>query len=335
MEEDLTNTGTTETPDSTFETPPGQATDDDTITGDDIEEDGEETSIIDSPSNATGVYNTPRTGGTVGKARTRSPPPSNRSLNRVPYRARDLSQEPSTPRTQTVSDRIESSPFDPPSAYNPSTAQRRNPDPLLHRVLDKNYRVQATPHTGRKEGYQGQKEQRTPATATKRSAAFESSPLDSSPAAPPPQLRSDLFSPAPPSAIKSRAKAQIAPRTPGISVQHTPGQKLTSAGREIFTGNRASQSNLTARTPALWDSDSEEEDDFGGMSPPKTMQFAIPQSRLLQTPAREASRQIVNDLLLTAGAEATDEIEGIGDGEYVEEVSPSVVKRAWEDDDTF
>lgn len=66
------------------------------------------------------------------------------------------------------------------------------------------------------------------------------------------------------------------------------------------------------------------------------MQFAVPQSRLLQTPAREASRRIVEDLLMTAGAEATDEIEGVGDGaQRVEEPSPSVVRRAWEDDDTF
>lgn len=68
------------------------------------------------------------------------------------------------------------------------------------------------------------------------------------------------------------------------------------------------------------------------------MQFHVPQSRLLQTPAREASRKIVEDLLLTAGADATDEIEGNGeDGEgFVEEPSPSVVRRGWEvEDDTF
>lgn len=73
------------------------------------------------------------------------------------------------------------------------------------------------------------------------------------------------------------------------------------------------------------------------MSPPKTMQFHVPQSRLMQTPAREASKRIVEDLLLTAGADATDEIEG-GDGEELDfsEPSPSVVKRAWMDeDDTF
>lgn len=63
------------------------------------------------------------------------------------------------------------------------------------------------------------------------------------------------------------------------------------------------------------------------------MQFHVPQSRLLQTPAREASRKIVEDLLMTAGADATDEIEG--DGERWEEPSPSVVRKGWDEDDTF
>lgn len=36
---------------------------------------------------------------------------------------------------------------------------------------------------------------------------------------------------------------------------------------------------------------------------------------------------------MTAGADATDEIEG--DGEHWEEPSPSVVRKAWDEDDTF
>lgn len=80
--------------------------------------------------------------------------------------------------------------------------------------------------------------------------------------------------------------------------------------------------------------DSDDDDDLGDMSPPKTMQFHVPQSRLLQTPAREASKKIVDDLLLTAGADATDEIEGIDDPSMGDEPSPSVVRRAY-DDDTF
>jgi DASH complex subunit ASK1 len=69
------------------------------------------------------------------------------------------------------------------------------------------------------------------------------------------------------------------------------------------------------------------------MSPPKTMQFYVPQSRLMQTPAREASKRIVEDLLLTAGADGTDDdIEGLDDPSVIDEPSPSVVRRAYEDD---
>ena len=62
------------------------------------------------------------------------------------------------------------------------------------------------------------------------------------------------------------------------------------------------------------------------------MQFHVPQSRLVQTPAREASKKIVEDLLLTAGADDTDEIEGLDDESLVDEPSPSVVRRAYEED---
>lgn len=55
----------------------------------------------------------------------------------------------------------------------------------------------------------------------------------------------------------------------------------------------------------------------------------------MQTPAREASKRIVEDLLLTAGADVTDDIEGIDDPSVVDEPSPSVVRRANYEDDTF
>lgn len=80
-----------------------------------------------------------------------------------------------------------------------------------------------------------------------------------------------------------------------------------------------------------WDSESDEggdgEDGGMGFSPPKTMQFHIPQGRLMRTPAREASKRIVEDLLLTAGGNVTDDLE---------EDSPSVVRRTGvEEEDTF
>ena len=92
----------------------------------------------------------------------------------------------------------------------------------------------------------------------------------------------------------------------------------------------AAEGGLRGKQQQIWDSDSDDDDegDMGvGMSPPKTMQFHVPQPRLLRTPAREASKRIVEDLLLTAGGNVTDDLE---------EDSPSVVQRArLGDEDTF
>jgi DASH complex subunit ASK1 len=97
---------------------------------------------------------------------------------------------------------------------------------------------------------------------------------------------------------------------------------MTAGGDPTFRSTHATPRN---RTAAIFHHDDDEDFDddryLGGgddtttsqfdMSPPKTMHFHVPQSRLLQTPAREASRRIVDDLLMTAGADATDEIEGV------------------------
>lgn len=196
----------------------------------------------------------------------------------------------------------------------------------MHRILDKNYRIQATPHTQRRQRQQQTATKATPATATKR-VPWDDSP-QSSPAMAAPQLRSDLFSPAKP-----------ALRTPGISIL-TPARTktgpapTTSTGRQLFSPQDKTYSTAkSTRTSRTLFSESEDEDDsLGDISPPKTMQFYVPQSRLMQTPAREASKKIVEDLLLTAGADATDEIEGIDDPSLIDEPSPSVVRRAYEDD---
>ena len=78
----------------------------------------------------------------------------------------------------------------------------------------------------------------------------------------------------------------------------------------------------------IFDDSDEEEDDLD-FSPPKTIQFHIPQSKLMQTPAREASKRIVDDLLMTAGHDVTDSTGGM------EEDSPSIVKRQMDLDDSF
>ncbi|KAG9551120.1 hypothetical protein KCU71_g14429, partial [Aureobasidium melanogenum] len=267
-------------------------------------------SVIDSPSNTTGVHSTPQI--KTKQKHFVSPSPIKPSSDQI-----------STPMRDTLNLQS-SSPFEPPSAYQPSTAQRQqNPDPLMHRIMDRNFRIQATPHTARKQFRPTATD--TPATAQQnqtqtrtRNLFADSSPM-SSPEMAAPQLRSDLFSPQ-----KSPRKTLQAPHTPGISVQ-TPGRDLmTSTGRALFTDTK----DRTTRT--LWDQESDSDDDFS-ISPPKTMQFHIPQSRLMQTPAREASRIIVDGLLATAGADRTESIEG----DSVPEISPSLVRRKWDDDDTF
>lgn len=163
-----------------------------------------------------------------------------------------------------------SSPFD-PTSYLQSTAQKRpGGDPLLHRVLDKNYRIQATPHLTRKELLTNT--MNTP--ANKPSWRDTTSPMSSPPVAAP-QLHAEIFS----SPIRQQYSSKpSAPRTPGVSVQ-------TPVKRKEKTPKASKQD----KDEITWESDSDDEDAEGvyrelGMSPPKTIQFNLPQSRLLQTP---------------------------------------------------
>ncbi|KAK5175576.1 DASH complex subunit ask1 [Saxophila tyrrhenica] len=324
-EEDVTHTETTST---NLETPTDHG--EYMQAGAQEQEDDEDEFSVDSPTQVTGVQSTPKIGSsrkTNSKAAAFRSPSPRKYTGKNPL-ATGSSEGPSTPRPRTGVG-AQSSPFEPESAaYVPSTQQRGNNDPLMHRILDKNYRIQATPHTQRRQRPQPTQKQ-TPATATKR-MPWDDSP-QSSPDLPAPQLRSDLFSP---------AKAAAAPRTPGVSIL-TPARKTghaaptTSTGRQLFSPqDKAYSTTKTHTSHNIFSSDDSDDDDdgYGDMSPPKTMQFHVPQSRLMQTPAREASKRIVDDLLLTAGADDTDDIEGIDDPSVVDEPSPSVVRRAYEDD---
>jgi len=179
----------------------------------------------------------------------------------------DLQVLPTTPgpeqRLPDMSMTPMSSPFA-STSHLPSTQRRTGIDPLLHRVLDKNYRLQATPHTTRKD--------KTP--AGKPSWQDASSPMSSPPIAAP-QLRSEIFS----SPVRQQYNRPNAPRTPGVSVQ-TPA-KPKSKDSNIF---------LAKKDEISWESDSDQDaDDIYkelGMSPPKTIQFAVAPSRILQTPGK-------------------------------------------------
>lgn len=216
-----------------------------------------------------------------------------------------------------------SSPFVPPVSHEietPTTNRKggyhysKPSDPVMHRMPDKTYRVQATP-LGKGAGAGRSKFNVTPKNKPSASKyAFDDSPL-SSPEPEAPQLNDEIFS----SPIKSAFtpgtdRKRSRPSFSGhLRVTPQPGTSVLTPAKGGASGKR----------PGFWDSDDEEmpedfEDD--GFSPPKTMQFHIPQSRLMKTPAKEASKRIVEDLLVTAGAD--DITDSVG------EQSPSLIRRA-------
>ena len=175
-------------------------------------------------------------------------------------------------QSKDIAMKPDSSPFlpAPTSIPRPSTVRKKT-DPLLHRVLDRNYRVQATPLvTGRYSAIQRPTRPTTtastatPATRTFK-PLFDSSP-ESSPEIAPPKLHAEIFS--------SPARKPTA-RIPGVSVLTPAKAKRKGDMKEhIWHSNEGS------------DDDNEEGDSDipFGQSPPKTMQFYVPQNRLLKTP---------------------------------------------------
>lgn len=188
---------------------------------------------------------------------------------------------------------------------DPSTGSK---DPLLHRVLEKNYRIQATPHKPAAKGTPVRGAAAAAASQRER-ASWQDSPA-SSPEMAIPKLRSEAFmSPYKSISAAGRAGAGASgsgstaaagsssaaggrqrfapaasqgPRTPGVSVQ-TPMSRKT---RQAFA-----EGSLKGKEKYEidWDSDEDDDDLYGGMSPPKTIQFALPPSKLLQTPGMYAT----------------------------------------------
>lgn len=156
---------------------------------------------------------------------------------------------------------------------------QKHKDPLLHRMLDKNYRLQATPHKPalRISPAKGKEK-------SKEAPAWQDSPM-SSPEMAVPTLRSEAFM----SPFKSNARQRLVtatqgPRTPGVSVQ-TPNTGKKS--RDVFAADDSTISDTRQRYEIDYESDEGEDDDlYAGMSPPKTIQFALPPSKLLQTPGK-------------------------------------------------
>lgn len=205
-------------------------------------------------------------------------PSTPKTSSAVANQGRDIA----TPYTSNLA-----SPFisRPTSIPRPSIG-RKHTDPLLHRVLDRNYRIQATPISKARNG--GISNSRTvapttPAT-TSRNRLLEST-LSSSPSMPEaPQLHAEIFS----------SPVRKPTLTPGVSVLTPARSNLArrTAPRSTVAG--------TGAAAGIWDSDdgaddSDEESDGGlpyGQSPPKTMQFYIPQSRLLKTPGTSTTSSV-------------------------------------------
>ena len=107
---------------------------------------------------------------------------------------------------------------------------------------------------------------------------FQAEDLDSSPLVPAPELHAEIFD--------SPARAK---RIPGVSVL-TPAKKNLHMEESKGEGENVIGKGMPKK--GIWDSDSDDEDEDGGlpegMSPPKTMQFHIPQSKLLKTPGKSS-----------------------------------------------
>lgn len=82
---------------------------------------------------------------------------------------------------------------------------------------------------------------------------------------------------------------------------------LTGPSTKSKSKTKASSPKKKSSAAAVgneWDSDSDEDGSLAwppGMSPPVTMQFSVPRSKYLKTPAKEAAKMVVEDLLRTVG----------------------------------
>jgi DASH complex subunit ASK1 len=204
-----------------------------------------------------------------------------REVEGKPTRSKHISHPPTTPGKASALPDMSMTPKSSPFAIDwdipPSTMGKNNKDTILHQgILNKTYRVAATPHTTRKNKALGTGATPQTANRTRRILDFEdtmSSPLEEAPA---PRLRAEFFSP-----IKG-------PRTPGVSVQ-TPGRSKgfgrpsldpVAAKNDVTRGR--SGPGMTGRSTRAWSDD--DDDDELLDSPPKTIMFNLPESRVLQTP---------------------------------------------------
>lgn len=172
---------------------------------------------------------------------------------------------------------------------------QKTKDRLLHRVLDKNYRLLATPHKGIATGVSPLKWKVTAKDdgdgkgkgKEMERPAWQDSPM-SSPEMAVPQLRSAAFLSPVRAAYRTNKIAAAeaagkAPRTPGVSVQTPAGGKKMKDVYQPYKPAAAAEGSRKYLEEISWESDSDEEA-LRGMSPPKTIQFALLPAKLMQTP---------------------------------------------------
>lgn len=230
---------------------------------------------------------------------------------------------PSTPRRQMAAGGGDTTMATTTAGGRTPATQNRHDDTgmLMHRQLDRNWRIQATP-LGKPAAsrYRSAKKPAPSNTAAKKLFGID---LDSSPLSPQePQLHTTFFSPAAAAArLKTPTTARhAAVRTPGTRGGGFGGYKYGDSGGGGGGADDSDDSDELLMSP--------------GYSPPKTMQFSLPPSKLLATPAREASRRIVHDILQTAGA-SMDESNATADTTRDELLLGSSPIRTEDDDDPF
>ncbi|PWW73158.1 hypothetical protein C7212DRAFT_284986 [Tuber magnatum] len=252
---------------------------------------------------------------------------------------------PTTPQTSRCTRATKGSFETPKSSLYPATGAigkktpgGANEDQLLHRVLDKNWRLQATPL-----GKLPPSRYRTAgaAAAATPKAQILPPPGSESPMSSPPKphfYSADIFSSPIPGFSGFGGGKKPKPGTASNAHATTP-----AGGPKTPTSRRYGTAKVTTTHHHELDQQEDDEDRFAygyddddsddldlppGLSPPVTIQFSLPPSKLLATPAREASRRIVHDILQTAGA--ADESGATGGSS-----SPPVVRDVGPLDDTF
>ncbi|KOS14078.1 dash complex subunit ask1 [Malassezia pachydermatis] len=237
-----------------------------------------------------------------------------------------LSQQPLEELEETLHE-----PMDPSESLHPPTTYAMEPEDSVHATRDSD-QIQSPPRLSTSI-YAGRTESNvleTPFERLKRDveasrmddSAWRDAPLptgDMSVANDPSVALSDI--PRSSSPVKNRRRSSARPRVSVVA-----GQDGLPAN-PFMTGDATKAWNGIAdlRTTPLRshhhvashrEGQEEEQDDEGdedtslalppSISPPVTMQFSVPQSKYLKTPAKEAARRVVHDLLRSVGGDEDD-----------------------------